>query len=1065
MTKPRVFVSSTFVDLSVARSEICSWLTGLFGIELIVMESFGSDAAPPVINSVRRVRECDLFVGIYAHRYGTVDDSSGKSITELELDEAEAALSAGALSEILLFIIDEDSVWLKEFKENGPSSVAVSRLREKARRHTFSVFKGMEDLVFSVVQEVFKRIIQLSEGSSFQVRPFILQPKRPLQRLIGMEYLTSELREYLIGRSEETAQVLSLLEKNRIALLLGESGVGKTSLIHAGLIPLAHAKGWRVVYCRPYGYPSTDVARQLLASVFEGRPMYKGPLMPLIGEISVALGGQHLVIVIDQFEDILLSRDLRETENLLSDLRAFRNTNPAGVSILVSYRADLEGRLGSHWQYISGSPFGLSRFYLRGLDVDQAWACLKTTTSSLSKELIVRSEEIERIKKDLLSASQILGFQEVYPPYIQMTADHFCCNAETGKYHFLSYQKAGGMDGIIAGYLGRQLMYAQDTKGILRAVLISLVRSYGVKAQREIGEIVVDTGLTEGDCDQALERLIDLRLVRHIAPFYEISHDFIARRIANELVDSEELEFKRFRELLTSKTAAFQKTHSLLTTEEQLILYKHRQKIVPTDEESHLLLSTWVRNGGPGLYWLLEVDRSKMISWLRAEEALENIEAEAKASAVLLRQKLGESPLEGKDYRAFRGYQLSAEFASLILDAALSLPMELIIYGLRHRREEVRDACILSIAKRGAAGDWSWIRLLRKSSSPALRDAYEELVLRPEVPIPKLLPRLDKSVEEFRLLKEIANATSESEAKRKHHVLQHLRPTRRALLLARSLLLMKQERLDQLLRRARIASRENAKTILKGARCSSSRQIFKTLLNAYSEWNSAETGRYDRVSINAKAGALSSTIQSTMTPKYLPDLRRCFKTIRLTSSSREISLAFLRFGKTGDVKLVMDRIAKEKGSIDYWNHTELGRTAGRRMQQLGRGIPPYLKKVLLNKEFRGDAYPRKLAGTRVQDLLPLVDRSNRALYIRVAAYSAIGAATKEDLQYLLALSDHQYGLVARAAGAKLVRLFGVDALRMLSEKIDDAIQGVKTSTLSDAIRNAEMDLYGIANLN
>jgi hypothetical protein len=50
-------VSSTFVDLSAVRGEICKWLTGLFGAELIVMETFGSDAAPPEINSVRRVRE------------------------------------------------------------------------------------------------------------------------------------------------------------------------------------------------------------------------------------------------------------------------------------------------------------------------------------------------------------------------------------------------------------------------------------------------------------------------------------------------------------------------------------------------------------------------------------------------------------------------------------------------------------------------------------------------------------------------------------------------------------------------------------------------------------------------------------------------------------------------------------------------------------------------------------------------------------------------------------------------------------------------------------------------
>jgi len=359
-----------------------------------------------------------------------------------------------------------------------------------------------------------------------------------------------------------------------MVLLLGESGVGKTSLIHAGLIPAVIINGWRVVYSRPLGLPSTDIARQLLATVFEGRPFYRGPLTLLIGEISAAIQGQHLLIIIDQFEDILLSRDSGEVDNLLLDLRTFINVNPPSVSILLSYRSDLEGRLGQYWQQISGSSLGLPRFYLKGISPDHAWKSLEGIAGSLRINLDLKAEEEARIKNDLLSESNALGFTDVYPPYIQMTADHFWSSAKEGKYRLKDYQEAGAMNGIIAGYLGRQLQYAQDTQGNMRAVLISLVRSYGVKAQKEMNEIVADTGLNNRDCDQSLEKLIDLRLVRHIPPYYEISHDFIARRIANELVDSEERESKRFRELLTSKAAAFRTTHSLLTPEEQLILFK-----------------------------------------------------------------------------------------------------------------------------------------------------------------------------------------------------------------------------------------------------------------------------------------------------------------------------------------------------------------------------------------------------------------------------------------------------------------------------------------------------------
>jgi len=85
---PKIFLSSTYIDLRNVRAEVIRWLGGIFGAPLIVMETSGSDAAPPNVLSVRRVRQCDMFIGIYGYRYGTVDPGTGESITELELDEA-----------------------------------------------------------------------------------------------------------------------------------------------------------------------------------------------------------------------------------------------------------------------------------------------------------------------------------------------------------------------------------------------------------------------------------------------------------------------------------------------------------------------------------------------------------------------------------------------------------------------------------------------------------------------------------------------------------------------------------------------------------------------------------------------------------------------------------------------------------------------------------------------------------------------------------------------------------------------------------------------------------------
>jgi AAA+ ATPase superfamily predicted ATPase len=876
-----------------------------------------------------------------------------------------------------------------------------------------------------------------------------------------MEYLSIEYREYLLGREAEINDLMSVCSANSVVLLLGESGVGKTSMIHAGLIPAAILRKWRVVPTRPFGLPCTDICRTLLATIFEGRPTYTGSLIPLLGEIAGATREQTLLLIVDQFEDILLSRDFREVENLISDLRNIRDLSPPSVRVLLSYRADLEGRIGQYWQRISGSPEGLPRLYLKGVSIDSAWKSVEKAASSLEVRLDLRDEEKERVRRDLLAASNALGFAEIYPPYIQMAVDHFYGASVSRRYSFESYRKAGGMDGIIAGYLGHLLEYAQDTQGNIKAVLVSLVRSYGVKAQKELKEIAVDTGLNETDSEQTLEQLIDLRLVRHIPPYYEISHDFIARRIADELVGIEELEFKRFKELLTSKAAAFRITHSLLSTEEQLMLYKHRQRLIPADEESHLLLSTWVRSGGPALFWLLSVEKEKLIAWVRAEEANKDISAQAKASAVLLRRKLGQMPLSDKDYEAFRGYQLSEELANLIVEAATALPIKRIVFGLRHRRAEVRNACIAGLVERSKQGNWDWVAVLRNSSSVPLQQAYDELVLSPEVPPPTAPADSDRYILEFRLLKQLARSHSRMEGRTLYRQLVALRSKARLTLLAQALLAIKQGRQTSLLRKSMRISRHKAGTLLKAPRCSNSHAVFNELAKTYKKWNASEGGLYDRASINAKARLLALTIHQMTTPRHLRILRACFKRIRLTPSSREIVLALLQVGNQSDLRLVLNRLSRHKGPVDYWNHTELGRAAGQNMQRLAGGMPSFLKDLIRRREFREYILPSDRAAARRGELLPLVSTDNRALYIRIAAHSAIGAASAADLDELVAVSSHQYALVARSAAVKLTRLIGRESLRLLDKNIEKAIQEGHSASCAEALRYAEMALYGV----
>jgi formylglycine-generating enzyme required for sulfatase activity len=99
----RVFISSTYLD-NQHRRELVRDAIERADMVPVGMERFAASTDPAVDVCVRLAAECDLYVGIVAHRYGWAPEGhAGKSITWLEY---EAAKKAGRPR--LMFQIDPD---------------------------------------------------------------------------------------------------------------------------------------------------------------------------------------------------------------------------------------------------------------------------------------------------------------------------------------------------------------------------------------------------------------------------------------------------------------------------------------------------------------------------------------------------------------------------------------------------------------------------------------------------------------------------------------------------------------------------------------------------------------------------------------------------------------------------------------------------------------------------------------------------------------------------------------------------------------------------------------------
>ena len=151
--KLRVYVSSTFQDLQECRAQVRVALQRL-GVDDVAMETYVAEEARPVDRCVEDVRSCDVYVGLFAWRYGHVLDGYGKSITELEY---EAAGAAGITR--LIFLHDEQAPWPPVSVDRGAAFERIEALRAYLRtQHVCDFFSNADDLRSKVAEAVSREI-------------------------------------------------------------------------------------------------------------------------------------------------------------------------------------------------------------------------------------------------------------------------------------------------------------------------------------------------------------------------------------------------------------------------------------------------------------------------------------------------------------------------------------------------------------------------------------------------------------------------------------------------------------------------------------------------------------------------------------------------------------------------------------------------------------------------------------------------------------------------------------------------------------------------------------------
>ncbi|HYG80424.1 MAG TPA: DUF4062 domain-containing protein, partial [Pyrinomonadaceae bacterium] len=218
-------ISSTALDLPEHRALVRQACLEA-GVFPIGMEQLPARDATGIAASLEMVGQADIYIGVYAFRYGWVPDGRDISITEMEFDRAVARKAEGKLREILVFTAHKEHAFTADDIE--ADKVAQEKLsRFKARAADGRVrkeFKSAEELHRLVLQALneFKNRQRRAADAGTDARPAQTSIPNNLPRL-----------QSFFGREAELAQIREALDpENRTwgALIDGPGGMGKTSL-------------------------------------------------------------------------------------------------------------------------------------------------------------------------------------------------------------------------------------------------------------------------------------------------------------------------------------------------------------------------------------------------------------------------------------------------------------------------------------------------------------------------------------------------------------------------------------------------------------------------------------------------------------------------------------------------------------------------------------------------------------------------------------------------------------------------------------------------------------------
>ena len=396
----------------------------------------------------------------------------------------------------------------------------------------------------------------------------------------GLDAFTAQYRRYFIGRRRDTELLVSNLYASPLTILYGASGVGKTSVLLAGVVPRIEEAGDAVVVVhRTWQSPSLVAALgpALVRAVEERtgqRTGIAGGELPLDAVVEALLpfwDGPFLV-VFDQFEEYFLSPlDRTSPDSFDAAFARAVNRRDLDVHFMISLREDSLSGLDRFRHRIPGLLSNLYRLEhltrdeirraivepLATLRAEHPDAPVPTAAEPTLPEVIVSDQVAFEQGAD--GGGNVAKEERFVTPFLQLVLRRLWeeeARAGSTILRAATFERLGRATGVVRLRIQDALLaLSPDEQRVAASVLRYLVTPSGAKVALGVGDLEGYVSAPPGELRaialtlSAQEQRI-LRAVQHPSgrpelTRFEIYHDALARPLLDWRVAFDRAEAER----------------------------------------------------------------------------------------------------------------------------------------------------------------------------------------------------------------------------------------------------------------------------------------------------------------------------------------------------------------------------------------------------------------------------------------------------------------------------------------------------------------------------------------